>query len=67
MTRWLRSDAPRRALGAALAALALCAPTAAYPISLARLLQLPLEQLLRLEITSMRSTATELGGERHGR
>lgn len=34
------------------AALALAAPTAAHPISLGRLLQLPLEQLLRLEITS---------------
>jgi hypothetical protein len=67
MTRWLRSDARRRALAAALAALALCAPTAAYPISLARLLQLPLEQLLRLEITAMRSTPAVLGGARHGR
>lgn len=63
MARPVRSAAPRRALAAVVAALALGAPTAAYPISLAQLLQLPLEQLLRLEITS----SAAWGGVRHGR
>jgi hypothetical protein len=55
--------AGRRLLAALVAALALGAPAAAYPISLAQLLQLPLEQLLRLEITS----SPAWGGVRHGR
>lgn len=55
--------AGRRLLAAVVAALALGAPTAAYPISLAQLLQLPLEQLLRLEITS----SAAWGGVPHGR
>jgi hypothetical protein len=45
------------------AALVLGASTAAYPISLAQLLQLPLEQLLSLTITSSAS----INGEPHGR
>lgn len=63
MARPDRRPAVRRALAAVTAALALGAPTAAYPISLAQLLQLPLEQLLRLEITS----ATAVDGGRRGR
>jgi hypothetical protein len=63
----VRSAAPRRALAAVVAALALGVPTAAYPISLAQLLQLPLEQLLHLKITSMRGGAAALAGESHGR
>jgi hypothetical protein len=52
MARAPHRPAARRQWAALLAALALGMPTAAYPISLAHLLQLPLEQLLRLEITS---------------
>jgi hypothetical protein len=53
----------RRLLATVVAALALAAPTAAYPISLGRLLQLPLEQLLRLEVTS----SAVVGGVPRGR
>lgn len=63
----VRSAAPRRALAAVLAALALGVPTAAYPISLAQLLQLPLEQLLHLKITSTHGGATALTGTPHER
>jgi hypothetical protein len=63
MARSVRSAASRRALAAALAALALGVPTSAYPISLAHLLQLPLEQLLRLEF----SAPASVGGVTHGR
>jgi hypothetical protein len=62
-----RSAVTRRTLAAALAVLALGVPTAAYPISLAHLLQLPLEQLLQLKITSMRGAAATVVGETHGR
>lgn len=57
------SAVARRALAAAVAALALGVPTAAYPITLAQLLQLPLEQLLRLEFTA----SVAAGGVPHGR
>ena len=67
MARPVRSLAPRRALAAVVAVLALGLPTAAYPISLAQLLQFPLEQLLRLEITALGSAAGHLGGGLHGR
>ncbi len=67
MARPVRSPAPRRALAAVVAALALGAPTVAYPISLAQLLQLTLEQLLHLKITSMRGTTAIMVGETHGR
>jgi hypothetical protein len=50
-----------------LAVLAMGVPTAAYPISLAQLLQLPLEQLLHLKITAMHGTAATLTGQAHGR
>jgi len=63
MARSVRTAASRRALAAALAVLALGVPTAAYPISLAHLLQLPLEQLLRLEF----SASVSVGGVTHGR
>jgi predicted Kef-type K+ transport protein len=63
MGRAVRSAASRRALAAALAVLAIGVPTAAYPISIAQLLQLPLEQLLRLEITA----SAVVGGVHHGR
>ena len=46
----------RRAL-AAVAAVLMTLPGAAYPISLAQLLRLPLEDLLRLEITAPASAA----------
>jgi uncharacterized protein YjeT (DUF2065 family) len=61
------SPAARRALVAVLAGLTLGVPTAAYPISLSQLLHLPLEQLLRLEITSMGSAAGQHSGGPHGR
>jgi hypothetical protein len=61
-----RSAVARRTLAAALAVLALGVPTAAYPISLAQLLQLPLEQLLHLNVTSMRGAAATMVGETHG-
>ena len=48
-------------------ALALCIPGAAYPLSLEQLLRLPLEHLLRLQITSMRSVGAAVGAEQHGR
>ena len=63
MARSDRCTAGRRVLAAVAAALALGIPTAAYPLSLAQLLQLPLEQLLRLEITSSPVSV----GVRHGR
>jgi hypothetical protein len=63
----VRSAAIRRALAAVCAALALSVPTAAYPASLAQLLQLPLEQLLHLKITSVRGAAANMVGETHGR
>lgn len=63
MTRSDRSAVWRRALAAVVAALALGVPTAAYPITLAQLLQLPLEQLLRLEFTA----SVAAGGVPHGR
>lgn len=63
MVRSERMTAGRRMLVAAVAALALGLPTAAYPVSLAQLLKLPLEQLLRLEITSRAAVA----GVAHGR
>lgn len=43
---------PRQALPRCLLALVMLMPGAAYPISLPQLLRLPLEELLRLEITS---------------
>ena len=46
----------RRAL-AAVAAVLMTLPGAAYPISLTQLLRLPLEDLLRLEITAPASAA----------
>lgn len=63
MARSVRSIATHRALAAVLAVLALSVPTVAHSISLAQLLQLPLEQLLRLKIT----TAAPAGGAPHGR
>jgi hypothetical protein len=42
---------PSRALRRCVLALALTLPGAAYPLSLHRLLQLPLEELLQLRIT----------------
>ena len=59
--------ATHRALAAVLAVLAMGVPTAAYPISLAQLLQLPLEQLLHLKITAAHGTAATLTGQAHGR
>jgi hypothetical protein len=67
MRRRLRSATTRRALAEALAALMLTLPTAAYPIGLAHLLRLPLEQLLQLQITPSQGVVTIVGGERHGR
>ena len=67
MARPTRSTAARRAVAAALAVLALSAPTLAYPMSLAQLLQLPLERLLQLEITALRHAATQRAGAPHGR
>jgi hypothetical protein len=67
MKRPHRVPATRRALAVMLTMLALGVPTAAYPISLAQLLQLPLEQLLHLKITSMRGAAANMAGETHGR
>ena len=67
MARPVRSPAPRRALAAVVAVLALGLPTAAYPISLGQLLRLPLEQLLRLEITALGRAAGHQGGGSHGR
>jgi hypothetical protein len=67
MARPVRSPAPRRALAVVVAVLALGVPTVAYPISLAQLLQLPLEQLLHLKITSMRGGAAALAGAPHER
>ena len=61
------SAVTRRTLAAAIAALALVVPTSAYPISLAQLLQLPLEQLLHLKITSMGGGAAALAGAPHER
>ncbi len=66
MARPTRSAA-RRAVAAALAVLALGAPTLAYPMSLAQLLQLPLERLLQLEITALRHAAAQRAGAPHGR
>ena len=63
MARSVPSAASRRALAAVFMVLALGVPTAAYPISLAQLLQLPLEQLLRLEF----SASASVGGVNHGR
>jgi hypothetical protein len=67
MARPSRSARARRATAAALAALALGAPTLAYPMSLAQLLQLPLERLLQLEITALRDAMAQRAGDRHGR
>jgi hypothetical protein len=53
----------RRMLAGVLAALAVGMPTAAHPMSLAQLLRLPLEQLLRLEFTA----AADRSGGVHGR
>lgn len=48
-----RRRPPRpRSLMAAVAAVLIAAPGAAYPISLSHLLRLPLEELLRLEISA---------------
>lgn len=63
MARSTGRVAGRRLLAIVVASLAFGVPTAAYPISLAQLLKLPLEQLLHLEITS-RAAA---GGAGHGR
>ena len=67
MPRPARFATARRAAAATLVALALGLPTAAYPFSLAHLLQLPLDQLLQLEIDVLRSAAAPLGGARDGR
>jgi hypothetical protein len=67
MARPRRSSAARRAVAAALAVLVLGAPTLAYPMSLAQLLQLPLERLLQLEITALRHAAPHRAGAPHGR
>ena len=67
MTRLHRWVATRRTLAMTLVALALAVPTAAYPLGLAQLLQLPLEQLLRLQITALRGAVAPFGSERHER
>jgi hypothetical protein len=67
MARPRRSARARRAAVAALAALALGAPMLAYPMSLAQLLQLPLERLLQLEITALRDAVAYRAGAPHGR
>ena len=53
-----------RLFGVALAVLLLALPGTAFPLSLRTLLQLPLEQLLRLEITPAdhRTVAPRAGG-----
>jgi hypothetical protein len=65
--RLRHASAPRRAVAAALAVLSLGAPTATHAVSLAQLLQLPLAQLLQLEITVTPSAAAHFAGERDGR
>lgn len=67
MTRPSHSAASRRAFVAAVALLALGVPTVAYPVSLSHLLRLPLEQLLRLQATSLHGVAAPLGGGPRGR
>lgn len=58
--RTLRAAARR--IGYGLLALGLVVPTQAYPLSLQRLLELPLETLLQLDIT-VRAPAARKGGK----
>jgi hypothetical protein len=51
-----RGLTPRRVLLRCMLALMLAMPAAAYPLSLSQLLHLPLEQLLRLEISAQAAT-----------
>lgn len=52
----------RRALRCTLMALAMTLPAVAYPISLTQLLRMPLEQLLRLEISTSSAAAPMASG-----